>query len=286
MKKVLLTIGLCLFLFAGLMTGCEGLSANSEEVNNIVSNILETNAAVDSYRVDISILQEFHLEKTEDYADMPDAMTLTSNGSGMLDVANGEMQMQLTTNIAMAGESTQGGTVETFIVDGYIYSKYPTPEGDTEWVKMAMPKGMWDKQNQLVQQAEILKTADSVEYLGDESIDGMECYVVEIYPSDQTIEKLLSQIDMPVTSSQLKTELSNIFKDLVIKEWISKDSYLISKTQQHAVIELEPKDIGLENNEFKKMVVSLDIEMKLYDYNMPLSIELPAGALDATEIME
>ena len=286
MKKVLLAIGLCLFLFTGLMAGCNGQSANSEEVNKIVSNILETNAAVENYKVDLSIQQDFHLEATEDNADIPDSMTLTSSGNGMLDIANADMQMKLTTNIAMAGESGQSGTVETYIVDGYVYSKYPTPEGGTEWVKMAMPEGMWDKQNQLVQQAEMLKTADSIKYLGEESIDGVECYVVEIDPSNQAIEKLLSQIDMPVTSSQLKTELSNIFKDLVFKEWISIDSYLITKTQQHAIIELEPGDIGLESSEFKKMTVDLEIEMKLYDYNTPVSIELPAEAMDAREITE
>jgi hypothetical protein len=286
MKRVLLTIGLCLFLFSGLMVGCEGQSTNSEEVDKIVSNLLETNAAVDNYKAEISILQDFHVEKGADHEKVYDAMTLIGSGEGMLDLANGEMQMTLTTNMEIAGESAQSTTVETYIVDGYVYSKYPTPEGDMEWIKMAMPQGMWDKQNQLVEQAEILKDADSVKYLGEENIDGMECYVVEISPNDKVIEKLLSQIDLPVTNSQVKSSISRIVKDLLIKHWVSKDSYLIVKTKEHAAIEVEPNDIGMDSNEFKKMIINFDSEMKFFDYNKQMSIELPAGALDAKEIME
>jgi hypothetical protein len=151
---------------------------------------------------------------------------------------------------------------------------------------MAMPDDMWDKQNQLVQQAEIMETADSIKYLGEEIVDGVECYVVEIDPSDETIDKLLSQIDMPVPDSNLSTNLSDLFQDLVIKQWVSKDSYLFVKMKEHMVMEITPEDIGLTGNEFKKMYVDADVEMKFFDYNEPLSIELPAGALDAREIIE
>lgn len=286
MKKVLLTIGLCLFLFTGLMTGCQEQSANSEEVNRIVANVLEAKNTVDNYKVELSILQDFRVENAADYMDIPDAMTVINSGDGALDLVNEKMQMNLTTNVKIAGESKQSATMETYLVNGYVYSKYPTSEGDMEWVKMDMPENMWDKQNQLFQKLEILETSDSIKYLGEENIDGVECYVVEINPDENAIEKMLSQLDMPVTSRQFKSNLSRILKKLLIKQWVSKDSYLIAKTKEHTIVELKPGDIGMESDGFKKMIVDYDIEIKFFEYNKQMSIELPAGALDAKEIME
>ena len=286
MKRIFLALGVCLFLFGGLITGCDGQDANSQEVNDIVSQVMETNASVDTCRFEMSILQNLRLEKTADYDDIPDSMTLTGEGEGMLDAVNREMQMKLSTNVEMAGEAVESMLLETYVVDGYMYSMFPNQEGDIEWVKMTAPTDMWDKQNQLAQQAEMLETADSIEYLGEENVDGVDCYVVEINPSEEAINKLLSQIDMPVSANQLNVNFSNIFEDLVIKQWVAKDSKLFIKTEEKAAIELEPKDIGMSGNEFQKMMIDVDIVMKFYDYNKPLSVELPAEALEATEIPE
>ena len=78
--------------------------------------------------------------------------------------------------------------------------------------------------------------------------------------------------------------VTKLFKDVSIKEWIAKDSYLPAKADLSLTLEISPKDVGATEADFDKMTMSMDGEVKYYDYNKPLSIELPAAAANAPEI--
>ena len=48
--------------------------------------------------------------------------------------------------------------------------------------------------------------------------------------------------------------------------------------------EMSPEDVGATEEDFGKMTMDMNIEMKLYDYNQAVSIELPPEALEAPEM--
>jgi hypothetical protein len=290
MKKTLLITGFCIFLLAGTISGCTDQDVANDEVQQIVDNVLTINSEVDTCRFEMSIMENINIDhiKGQGNENAPESMMLTGDGEGLLDIENQALFMKLNTRIEIPGEPDQDYLVETYFVGGYVYTSVPQAEGGEEWIKIAMPSGLWDRQNQLIQQAELLENSAAVKYLGEESIDGQECYVVELKPSTESLKKLLSQIDVPMIDSQAGSslDLPGLFKDLIIKQWINKESYLFIKTVEHMSMELEPQDIGVSEGTFKKLNIFADIEMKFYDYNQPVNIQLPAGAEKAREIAE
>ena len=125
-----------------------------------------------------------------------------------------------------------------------------------------------------------------MKYQGTEDVNGISCYVVQITPDSEALRNMMSQIDMPAMGDIdiNKLDLGDLFKELTIKEWIARDSYLFTRAEQHMVIEIGADDIGAAESDFQKIVENVNVNMRFYDYNEPVTIELPAGALQAQSI--
>ena len=76
----------------------------------------------------------------------------------------------------------------------------------------------------LKQQIEILETAKEVNFLGVEEVRGTACYVVEIVPGTEALNKLLSQVKMPEIEGvdPIELNLSDLLKEMSIKLLILK----------------------------------------------------------------
>ena len=149
-------------------------------------------------------------------------------------------------------------------------------------MKMPLPDKMWDSQSQIGLQIDFLRTAEEINFLGSEEANGTDCYVVEIIPSTEPLHKMLSQIQMPSIEDADFSQFN--FADMIIemsfKQWVSKDDYLIMKSETHVVMEISPEDVGTSVEEFQKITADQSAVMVFYDYNESVSIELPAEALD------
>ena len=69
-------------------------------------------------------------------------------------------------------------------------------------------------------------------------------------------------------------------KEMLFKQWIAEDGYLIMKSKTHVVMEISPEDVGASAEEFQRATVDQSTVMVFYDYNEPVSIELPTEALE------
>jgi hypothetical protein len=93
---------------------------------------------------------------------------------------------------------------------------------------------------------------------------------------------MLPQIQMPDIEGADLSQFSfaDMVKDMSFKQWIAEDGYLIMKSETHVVMEISPEDVGASVEEFQKITADQSAVMVFYDYNEPVSIELPAEALD------
>jgi len=77
--------------------------------------------------------------------------------------------------------------------------------------------------------------------------------------------------------------LREAFKNFSVKQWGAKDTYFLTKVEMYMAIELTPEALGFPEEEG---LMTMDIKMDLlaYNYNQPVSIELPPEAEEALEV--
>ena len=192
-------------------------------------------------------------------------------------------------NIDIPGAGKQDISMGMYIVNGWMYMRIGLPQGGEQWMKMKLNNELWTAQNQLSQQIEFLKTAIEVTLLGSEKVDGVDCYVLQIKPNMEALTKwVLSQQQQQSGIGGIdlsKLDLAKLFKTISIKEWIAKDTYPPPvKAAMDVVLEMLPEDVGATAEDFEKMTMDMKGPVKYYDYNKPVTIELPQEALNAQEI--
>jgi len=79
--------------------------------------------------------------------------------------------------------------------------------------------------------------------------------------------------------------LTQAIIDLFIREEQNNDAAMLKENKTRGGQEIRPGDVGATEADFEKITVDQNIEMKFYNYNAPLSIELPEEALEASEVL-
>jgi hypothetical protein len=278
MKRMLIIGLMTLSLLTGLVAGCTDKQLSDEDIEQLVNDVLVANAEVATVKFDINTTSNMEMIGGPE----PGSATMAGDGSGAIDSANREMQIIMNMDIDVPGERSKSMPMESYLVDGWMHIKVTVEEKGAQWMKMELPDEMWDNQNQLEGQVELLRTADEVNFFGNEDVNGKSCYVVEIVPSTETINQMMSQIQLPDIegADMSKINFADMIKELSFKQWIAEDGYLIMKSATYTVMELLPDNVGADEEEFQKITVNQTSEMVFYDYNEPVVIELPAEALE------
>ena len=278
MKRIAFLGLLVITLMTSLLVGCADKELTQEDLEQLVNDVLVANAEVETVKFDMNTTTKMEMIG----GPQPDGATMIGEGTGAIDSANKKMQIIIDMDIDVPGKEKQSMPMESYLVDGWMHIKVSVEEKGAQWVKMQFPDDMWDSQSQISQQIELLKTAKEVNFLGSEDVNGTDCYVVEVVPGTQALNKMLSQIQMPDIEGADLSQLSfaDMIKEMSFKQWIAEDGYLIMKSETHVVMEITPEDVGASVEEFQKITADQSAVMVFYDYNEPVSIELPVEALD------
>jgi hypothetical protein len=89
------------------------------------------------------------------------------------------------------------------------------------------------------------------------------------------------------SAAALKNLNANVFKSITLKMWMDKKSLLPQKENIVVTMELTPADIGVTTTTapgFDKMTMTMNGDITCSDYNVPVTITLPAAAQNAVEI--
>ncbi len=277
MKRIALLGVLILALMASLLVGCADKELTQEDIEQLVNDVLVANAEVETVKFDMNTTTKMEMIG----GPQPDGATMVGEGTGAIDSTNKQMQIIMDMDIDVPGKERQSMPMEYYLVDGWMHIKVTVEEQGAQWMNMQFPDDMWDSQSYIGQQIEFLETAEEVNFLGSEDVNGTDCYVVEVLPSPEALNKMLSQIQMPDIEGADLSQLSfaDMIKEMSFKQWIAEDGYLIMKSETRVVMEISPEDVGASVEEFQKITADQSSVMVFYDYNEPVSIELPAEAL-------
>jgi hypothetical protein len=261
--------------------GCGNVATTPLTPQEIASNAVSAYKDVKTAKIAMTMVTGMNIEGGK----QPMKIDMKADATGSMDIAATRMSMLMNAdmNVPMAGE--QKTSTEMYIVDNYLYMKATVQGAADQWLKTKLSSTMWQQQNQLDQQIEMLKTAIKVESMGEEVVGGTACYVLSVTPDMAALAGFLaSELQQGTSAGILKNvDLGKMFKSVAIKEWVSKRDYLPLKVDMSMSLEMSPEDVGAKSTDFTKMTMDMAVQGNYSDYNKPVSITLPAEAAGAKE---
>ena len=275
MWKKILTISLALAMVLSVVA-CAQLPPAQE----IVDGVIESWADVKTYQFDMDMTMDVAAEAEGETFEM----TMVTDSSGALDLENRRMMMDMTMSMAMPGLEMEMG-MEMYLIGDMMYMFMESPWVEPMWTKLEMPEGTWEEWSQTEAQVGLLEVAQ-VEVIGSERVRGIDCYVLEVTPDMEQLWQMVMQQaeltgeEMPDVAEEF---IQEIFRSFSVKQWVAKDTYFLTKAEIDMAVELTPEAMGFPEEE-GIMTMDIAISLLAYDYNQPVSIELPPEAEEAMEV--
>ncbi len=285
MRKILAMSLVLVMALSFTACGGDGLPSEQEIVDGAIQ-------ALDDIRT-----YEFEMDMTMDMAGEAEGetfeATIEMDYSGALDIDNEEMRVAVTARAVVPGEDETETSLEAYLIDGTGYSITTVPGTEPVWEKEELSGADWEETWEGViemmslaePQLELLEAAE-VEVIGSELVEGVDCYVLRLTPDmAQLWDTIMQQATMgfggglglPDFSEEI---LDEAFYSLSVKQWIAKDTYFLMKVAIDATIELTAEAMQVTEGE---MNIDTVLNLLAYNYNQPVSIELPPEAEEAIE---
>lgn len=241
-------------------------------------------AAVTTYRFDLAVAVRRAIKKDGELTEM----RLSLRSLGALDIPARQMRMENSLNVKLPPPQQQPPLMETiiFVLGDGMYIRGPSPLQPEQWARTRLPEDYWQSQNQAQQQMELLKLSE-VEVLAPETIvsGGRETptHVLRVTPHLERFWQIVAHQPgvnlMPQPPPGVP--LSQMVRRPAMKVWLSEATALPVKAEMEASFHIDPTIVAGAPGELS---LDIGITMLFYDYNQPVSIELPAEAREAMEL--
>ncbi|HOO54328.1 MAG TPA: hypothetical protein PLM24_05100 [Methanothrix sp.] len=273
MKKLLLLLALMVVAFSG----CVEEKPSPEELKTMmIESVEKVETAAFAVDMDQTVKVVNHSETNRTLQTM--TFDTRSVGDGELNVTAHAMKMTMITTTSSEDMGDVVSKMEMYMQGDTMYTNI-----DGNWTKMpGMPEEMWDQQNQVRTQAELLN-ASEIELVGSEKVNGEDAYKAKVVPDTETFALILNQQmgSMPLYAMNV----TEIFEESEMEwtTWISKESHLPLKNHLSMELTLTADMMGLpvgETGEIE-MEVKSDSTVIYSNYNEPVEIVVPEEAMAA-----
>jgi len=283
-KMILLPLILVSILSLPITTGCNGGGGDfaEGELEQILADSVNIVNTADSY----NIFMDFDVSMDMEGGGEEGSMDMGIIMDGAYDQK--DMDMYLTMDMSMSmdlgyDKGSEEMTMEMYLVDDYLYMYM---EG--EWMKMPATEealAMYDI-NLFEEQMAPLESSGELKFLKYETIDGAECYVIELIPDIAAIMDLLGEQGL----GELGLSLDDIgvVRDMLDKLsyicWIEKDTGYMKKVKTQLRMKITGdafRDIAGVSGE---LIMDMTAMIEISGYNEPVNINLPAEAENAMEM--
>jgi len=284
MWKKIITVSLVLVIILSFSACTSGSGGETGllSAQEIVNDAIESWDDIRTYQYDM----EMNIDMAGEVGGEVGEATIVMDFSGAIDDENRKMRMDVTMSMVATGEDELELAMDMYLISDMMYAGMEAPEIGTMWVKSEMPEGYLEHMNQVKAQIEFVEAAQ-VEVIGNEKVRGVDCYILQLTPDmGQLWQLVIQQSDMTGKGVLPEIDVENIlemFQSFSVKQWIAKDTHFLTKTEIAMLLELTPTAMGFPE---EKGLITMDITMYLlaYDYNQPVSIELPPEAEEAVEV--
>ena len=283
MWEKILPMGLALVVVLSLAS-CVGEPSAQE----IVDGVFESPDDISTYQFDMDMT----MDATGEAEGEAFEMNMVMGFSGAVDLENRQMKANIAIDMAVTGEDEMGIEMAIYLIDDMLYMMTEVPEVGPVWMKQEISEGDWEEMSEGVKitesQLELLESAE-VTVLASETIEGIDCYVLQLTPDmDQLWQTVMEQAQVAGEEILPEVEeafLGEVFRNYSVKQWIAKDTYLLTKAEIAMTVELTPAAMGYPEEE-GEMTIDISISLLVYDHNQPISIMLPPAAEEALDLTQ
>ncbi|MCK4398340.1 MAG: hypothetical protein KAV25_05045 [Methanophagales archaeon] len=287
-KAIAGLIAVVAIVAVAMCAGCvEEKRMSTAEIKEMV---LATAENTDTYKFDMDMTQKTLISNETDETEM----TMTSTGSGVMDRTSKKMKLEMMMTMQLPEEAeipeTKEMKMDIYFINNTLYTKMDMgiPMMPAQWTKREMPEEYWESQNQIGQQMELLNIS-KVELLEDKKVNDVDCYVLKLMPDiEKYWETVMKQEGLGELMQSLRQndsfDIGKLIKEMSIKQWIAKDTKFPVKTEVQIKMAMSSADLNIpETEEEFTMTMDQRTNIVFYDYNKPVTIELPKEAESAGE---
>lgn len=287
---LLLAIILVLLAFPGCGGKGGGLfqttsgELSDQELQQVITDAMSAVRGATSYA--FSLDMDMNAEATGGTQAGKMGMNLKSNGK--TDITADNVYMDMDMSVEQEGQGSQSVSAEMYMFTDWLYMNLKMSGVGEGWVKTPVNEATKQDYNLDVvgEQLAPLESMGKIGFVKYESVDGSQCYVLQVVPDLQAMKEWLDEEQLTAGSfdwSQVEN-LGDIFKEIYYTLWVAKDTKLIKKMQLAMSMELTAAQAGVTESDFDKMTMDIAMSMALKDFNKPVSIILPDEAKDAEEM--
>jgi hypothetical protein len=272
--RILLVLALCaIILVAG--TACKaGSSYNGMTAEQVMQNMKTAELNMTSSHIEAT--ETISGTMQEPGSSNKATMSMVMDITGDVDLQNKGMYMISVIKMDMSENGqpeSQTMTMQMYMLDSWMYMGTDMM-GKMTWMKTKLTDELWEQQqSSLMQYEELLKNTIEVNVIGEETVNGVACWKLDIKPD---MGKILDwyQTAMSDELGDLPDDMdfSKMFKDVKLKMWIAKDTFYTIKCDMTMSMEIEGS------------VMAISMTADYSKFNQPVTITLPAAAASATEI--
>ena len=244
-------------------------TVNAQEVvNNAIAALKDVNSC--SMVINMTMTIEAQGQKMDMDIDM----------YGLVDYVDREMYIDM--SMSSPQQVVMAGRMEIYVLRNQtMYVALYMPGEEARWIKSYIPDEEWSMMFTPIN-ASFTELAQSsqLKYVDTETVNGVECYIIEFKPTPEELAKYVQSLMGPqAPQTGMSYNISQIIKEglkeFTVKMWISKNDYTVRK-----------QDISMKLS-MTIMGVTADMDMKmlaLMNWNIPVEVELPPEAQQAIEV--
>ncbi len=268
---------------AACQTGNAAQTAELPSPEEVVNDTVKALEGVRTFEFEADMTMTMAVEAEGEAIDV----SMETQMTGVVDVDSEEMRMDMDVAMTVPDEGEVEVGMEMYFIGDTMYMLMQVPElgSISMWMKSELPPGMYQQMTQVQDQVDLL-AASEIEIIGTENVGGTDCYVLELRPDPGELWELAMQ-QSQVTSQELpeveEDFMKEVFEGFSVKQWIARDTYLLCKAEIEMALEITPEAMGFPDEE-GSLTMEIAMSVLAYDYNQPVSIELPPEAENAIEV--
>jgi len=234
-------------------------------------NLVEVSKNVESYSYEMEMYMETDIAGE-------DSEIAQTKAYGEIDVAGKRMMVAIDMDETISGEAqTKSTKTLMYVIDNMAYSYSQSVKGKGKWIKFEVPKDTLGNENRLKKLMDLLLRS-KIKKLGDEKVENIDCYLVSVEPDPKNFwAVIMEQEEEHPLLELLDLDYADIIKDVDMKVWIAKKTFLSAKChmEMKAVIERT-----IMKQPFR-MTINVRTVCRYHDFNKLTAIELPEEAKGA-----